>query len=133
MVVEVAKGSTRNLRRFLKRMDLTVGRCFDDFEFVSLLRSINNKYGDDYWLLGWKERKISDHSSLFVLTLIDNHDREYVVKIYVSIGAISMVFPISQLNLADEVSGITMLIDGGTVTLSGRVLCISSIRVKAVI
>ena len=133
MVVEIAKGSTRNLRRFLKRLGLTVGRCFDDFELVSLLRSINNRYGDDYWLLGWKEHRISDRSSLFVLTLIDKHDREYVVRIYVSIGAISMVLPINQLNLADEVSGITMLIDGGTVILSGRVLCISDIKVRAVI
>mgnify|MGYP001773121427 CR=1 FL=1 len=133
MVVEIAKGSTRNLRRFLKRLDLTVGRCFDEFEFVSLLRSINSKYGDDYWLLGWKEHKISDHSSLFMLTLIDKHDREYVVRIYVSIGTISMVLPINQLNLVDEVSGITMLIDGSTVILSGRVLCISGIRVRAVI
>ena len=133
MVVEITKGSTRNLRRFLKRLDLTVGKCFDDFELVSLLRSINNRYDDDYWLLGWKEHRIGDRSSLFVLTLIDKYDREYVVKIYVSIGAISMVLPINQLNLADEVSGITMLINGGTVILSGRVLCISSIRVRAVI
>ncbi|WP_243678432.1 hypothetical protein [Vulcanisaeta distributa] len=45
MVVELTKGSTRNLRRLLKNLGLTVGRCFDDFEFTSLLRSINSKYG----------------------------------------------------------------------------------------
>ncbi|WP_243678431.1 hypothetical protein [Vulcanisaeta distributa] len=88
--------------------------------------------GDDYWLLGWKEHKASDYSSIFVLTLIDRYNREYVVRIYVSVSTISMVFPINQLNLTDEVTGITMLINGGTVNLSGRVFCISNIRIRIV-
>ncbi|GAB6946451.1 hypothetical protein JCM16161A_05810 [Vulcanisaeta sp. JCM 16161] len=132
MVVELAKGSTRNLRRFLRELGIVVGKCFDDFEFTSLLRSINSKYGDDYWLLGWKEHKINDYSSLFVLTLIDDRDREYVIKIYVGVGVISMVLPINQLNLAEEVTGITMLVNGSTVNLSGRVFCISNIEIRAV-
>ncbi|WP_054853950.1 hypothetical protein [Vulcanisaeta distributa] len=130
MVVELAKGYIRNLRRFLRKLNITVGRCFDEFEFTSLLRSINTKY-DEYWLLGWKEHKVSDHSSSFVLTLIDKDDREYVVRIYVSIGTINMVLPANQLHLTDETTGITMLVNGNTINISGRVLCITDIRIKA--
>ncbi|ADN51169.1 hypothetical protein [Vulcanisaeta distributa] len=132
MVVELAKRSGRDLRRLLRRLNLVTGRCFDDNEFTSLLRSINIKFGNDYWLLGWREHKISTSSSLFVLSLIDRYNREYVVKIYVSIGIISMVLPANQLNLSDEISGITMLINGNTANLSGRILCITNVKVKEV-
>ncbi len=66
------------------------------------------------------------------MSLIDRYNREYVVKIYVSIGIISMVLPANQLNLSDEISGITMLINGNTANLSGRILCITNVKVKEV-
>ncbi|ADY00454.1 MAG: hypothetical protein ACP5GZ_00520 [Vulcanisaeta sp.] len=130
MVVELAKGSTRNLRRFLRKLNLAIGKCFDDIEFTSLLRSVNSRYGDDYWLLGWKEHKASDYLSLFVLTLIDKYNEEYVVRIYVNVSTISIVLPTNQLNLTDETTGITMLINGNTANLSGRVFCITNIEIK---
>jgi hypothetical protein len=131
MVVKLVRNSVKEVRDFLSKLGLSVGRCFDDHELVSLLRSINT--GDyDYWLLGWKEYDASDRASTFIVMLMDGEYREYVVKVLVSIGTIGITLPINYLDLGDDATGVTIMMGDGVAHISGRILCIRKIRVKRI-
>ena len=129
MVVGLIRGSVKGIRKFLRHLGLSVGMCFDDYEFTSLLRSINTRY-DNYWLLGWKEHRISSTKSMFILTLIDENNKEYAIRIYVNVGVISMVIPVNSLNITDDTTGITIMMNENSAHLSGRILCITGVKVK---
>ncbi len=132
MVVKLARGSTGNLKKFLGKFSITVGNCFDELEFTSILRSINAKYSNEYWLLGWREHRVTDSSSVFTVTVIDGHDKEYAVSIYVRTNTITVTLPAEHLDLADDTTGVTITIDGDLASLSGRILCITGIKVREI-
>lgn len=132
MVVKLARGSTRNLKKFLGGFNITVGNCFDELEFMSILRSINARYSGEYWLLGWKEHKVTGSSSAFTVTIIDGHDKEYAVSIYVRTNTITVTLPVAYLDLADDTTGVTIAINGDLASLSGRILCITDIKVREI-
>ncbi len=75
---------------------------------------------------------MGNNSSVFTLTVIDNHNIEYLVRIYVSVGMVSMTIPTNQLNLTDEITGVTVLINGNTASLTGRVLCVTGISIRRI-
>ena len=57
-----------------------MGKCFDEHELVSLLKSVDVK-GSGFWLLGWREHDALGSSIMLDVILIDRNDREYVIKL----------------------------------------------------
>ncbi|MFB6470461.1 MAG: hypothetical protein TU36_004415 [Vulcanisaeta sp. AZ3] len=129
MVVSLVERSTRGIRRFLKSVGLSVGKCFDERELISLLKGINSRYSD-YWLLGWREHRVSDDLTSFVLTIIDPDNDEYMVRINMGVSVVSISVPMRSLNLDDDLTGITVMMSGSTAYITGRILCVRNVRIR---
>jgi hypothetical protein len=131
VVVRSIRSSIKRVRKFLNRLGLSVGKCFDEHELVSLLKSVNVK-GDGFWLLGWREHGALGNLSTINVILIDRDDREYVIKLLVSVSAVNVTLPVKLLNLSDDVAGVTIMLDNDLAHISGRILCVRGIEISEV-